>query len=114
MARQIASGGKGRRSKYGAVRTSCGSHEHASKREAARCGILTEFQKRGMIRNLEQQPSYDLWGVKYRADFRYEEFLGARDGWRSVVEDCKGFKTAVYRIKKKLMKNVLGIEIKET
>jgi hypothetical protein len=42
------------------------------------------------------------------ADFTYME-----DG-KLVVEDCKGFKTDVYKIKKKLMLWVHGIRIKET
>jgi hypothetical protein len=45
---------------------------------------------------------------KYIADFVYRD----RDGNR-VVEDCKGFRTPVYKLKKKLMLHVHGIRIVE-
>jgi len=68
----------------------------------------------GEIINLELQPKFpiEVNGIKictYIADFRYKE----RDG-TEVVEDCKGFKTDVYRLKKKLVKAIYGIEILET
>jgi hypothetical protein len=53
------------------------------------------------IRTLEQECSYI-------ADFVYTE-----DG-KQVVEDTKGFRTADYKIKRKLMLWVHGIQIKET
>ena len=46
---------------------------------------------------------------RYRADFAYT----LRDG-REVVEDVKGVRTPEYKIKKKLMLWIHGIEIKET
>jgi hypothetical protein len=113
--RRSASG----RSKYRAVRTSCGLHEHASKKEARRCGELHAICKLGLqaqvgeITNLIVQPEYNLYGVKYIADFEYHE--RQKDGGSlRVVEDCKGFKTPVYKLKKTLMKNIHGIEIRET
>ncbi len=46
----------------------------------------------------------------YKADFRYEvTATGER-----VIEDVKGVRTAVYRLKKKLVKALYGIEIIET
>lgn len=104
---------KSNRSKYGAARTSCGEHNHASKKEARRCGELRLLNQAGEIIDLKQQPVYEMHGVTYRADFEYEE--RSKDGaWTLVVEDCKGFRTPVYRLKKTLMKNVCGIEIRET
>lgn len=94
-------------------RTSCGQHEHASKREAIRCGKLQALHAVGEIIDLKQQPEYDLCGVMYRADFEYEE-RDAAGHWTLIVEDCKGFRTPVYRLKKRLMKNIHGIEIRET
>lgn len=47
-------------------------------------------------------------GVKYIADFVYIE-----DG-KEIVEDSKGMRTKDYIIKRKLMRYVLGITIKET
>lgn len=46
-------------------------------------------------------------GVKYIADFTYER------GGQFVVEDAKGRKTDVYKIKKKLLYKEHGLEIQE-
>ena len=45
----------------------------------------------------------------YVADFVYYDKNG-----RLVVEDFKGFKTDLYKLKKKLMKYIYNIDIKET
>ncbi len=101
------------KSKYHAVRTSCGLHQHPSKREAKRCGELQILEKGRAITHLRFQPEYDLCGVKYRADFCYDEI--DNDGNMTfVVEDCKGFRTPIYRLKRTLMLNIHGIEIRET
>lgn len=49
----------------------------------------------------------------YVADFQYVEKFGNLS-WQTVTEDVKGFRTPQYRIKKKLMKAIFGIEIRET
>ena len=46
--------------------------------------------------------------MKYICDFKYTEKGNV------IIEDVKGFKTAEYKRKKRLMKFVFGIEIKET
>jgi hypothetical protein len=48
----------------------------------------------------------------YRADFTYYELEGGE--WFYVVEDSKGHKTEIYENKKRLMKAIYGIEIRET
>ena len=107
-------GGFGRRHKFKAKRTECDAgHKHPSKKEAKRCGELRLLEKAGAVSELEFQPRYALIvnGVKvcgYIADFRYIE----KD--KSVVEDCKGFKTPEYKLKKKLMAACHGIGILET
>lgn len=100
-------------SKYRAVRTSCGEHMHASKKEALRCRELRLMEAGGRIEGLHQQPAYVIeidgkFICVYRADFSYV-IKGSR-----VIEDCKGMRTPVYRLKKKLMKAIYGIEILET
>lgn len=102
--------------KYRAKRTSCGAHVHASKKEAARCTELTLMAHAGWIRALVQQPEFEMHGVKYRADFEYEEkrSIAGVPVWEYTVEDSKGFVTPVFRIKRTLMKNCLGITIRET
>ena len=101
-----------RRSKYGAIRTEVDGIKFASKREAKRYGELKLLERAGKIHNLTVQPRFDLvvHGTNictYVGDFRYLE-----DGW--IVEDVKGVRTSVYRIKAKLMLACHGIKIKET
>jgi hypothetical protein len=45
---------------------------------------------------------------RYRADFVYVE------SGKRIVEDTKGMRTDVYKLKKKMMLAILGIDIKET
>ena len=102
------------RSKYSAVRTEVDGIKFASKREAARYGQLKMLQMAGEISELRMQVPYELnpggtFSYKYVADFVYT----LKDG-SICVEDCKGFRTATYRKKAKLMIKVHGIAIKET
>lgn len=47
--------------------------------------------------------------VKYVADFVYFD----KEKGELVVEDVKGVKTDVYKLKRKLMRSIYGIEIQE-
>lgn len=98
-----------------------------SKAEARRCGQLLLLQRAGAIRELRRQVRFllipsqrDSAGkivreVSYVADFVYEEPIpGAADMWRLIVEDVKGVRTEAYRLKRKLMLQVHGIDIRET
>jgi hypothetical protein len=95
---------------------------YASKKEAERAKELRLLEKAGVIRNLREQVSYELIPAQppyekacaYVADFVYDEFIEWRDGWREIAEDCKGYRTEAYRIKRKLMLSVHGIRIRET
>lgn len=103
-------------SKYRNVRTEIDGITFASKREAARYAELKLLEKAKAIYGLELQPQYrlDVGGEKicvYRADFRYIDRSTVPN--RIVVEDAKGVKTPEYKLKKKLMKAVYGIEIQE-
>ena len=99
--------------KYRAVKTEVDGIIFDSKKEAARYKELILLEKSGVISHLELQPRYDcvVNGKKicsYRADFRYF------NDQNSVVEDVKGFKTPVYRLKKKLVEALYpGIRILE-
>ena len=117
-------------SKYHAVPTVVHGWRFDSKREAKRYQELLLLGRAGVIRNLELQPTFPLWGYRvdeagisyrcvgtYRADFRYEEHVDRTPstvGWRDVVEDVKGVRTAVYRLKKRMMDAQYGIQIRET
>jgi hypothetical protein len=87
-----------------------------SMKEAARYQQLKLMVKGGYVKDLELQPSYPIFINKrrictYKADFKYQFKQG--DEWQEVIEDVKGMKTPTYRLKKKLMLAVHGIEIKE-
>lgn len=74
---------------------------------------MKRLQIAGAISGLRLQVRFPLRvnGVtvaNYLADFVY-----VRDG-RRVVEDVKGMRTAVYKLKCRLMQAVHGIEILET
>ncbi len=88
-----------------------------SQKQGRRYQDLKLLESQSLIRSLRLEVPYVLKvnGVKvckYVADFVFEEY--AHGVWTVVVEDCKGFLTPVYRLKKKLLKAVLGIEIRET
>ena len=85
-----------------------------SEHEARRAGELRWLLDAREIEQLEAHPVYDLvvHGVlicRYEADFRYV----VRKTGRQIVEDAKGVRTPAYRIKKKLMKAVYGIDVQE-
>lgn len=86
-----------------------------SNKEYRRWIELNILEKAGHITDLKRQVSFDLGVCRYKADFTYMVFVGQNGVLiKEVVEDVKGFKTQVYKLKKKLMEQVYGIEIKET
>lgn len=99
-----------KRSKYGSKRVQVDGIWFDSKKEASRYFELKVLEMAGEITDLELQVEYQLPSCKYFADFRYK-----RNG-ETIVEDTKSSvtkKLPVYRLKKKLMLEVHGIEIKE-
>jgi len=107
---------RGRRfGKYNAKRTEVDGIVFASKREAARHQELKLLERAGEIHGLKLQPKFPM-NVEggghvghYIADFSY---VDSRTG-RSVVEDAKGMRTPVYRLKKRIVEAQYGIEIRE-
>jgi hypothetical protein len=86
-----------------------------SRREAGRYTELKLLERAKSISNLQTQVRYPLEvnGIivsHYVADFKY--FDTVKKVW--VVEDAKGFVTDLYRLKKKLVRALFGIEILET
>jgi hypothetical protein len=84
-----------------------------SRKEALRYTVLRDEAKAGVIHGLELQVKFPIavngkTVCTYIADFCYN-----RDG-EPIVEDVKGIRTAVYLLKRKLMKAVHGITILET
>ena len=101
--------------KYHNSKTSVDGIRFDSKREANRYMELKLLEKAGVIKDLRRQVPYVIinksrYGraIKYVADFVYLE------NGQLVVEDVKGVRTPVYRLKKRLMAEVYGIEVKET
>lgn len=91
-----------------------------SQAEAARYAELRLLERSGHIKDLQTQvvfvliPTQKKHGrteraVKYVADFVYYD----RDKGERVVEDCKGFRTPEYIIKRKLMLKVFDVAIRE-
>lgn len=111
------SGSIAARSKYRNKVTTIGDRRFASRREAARYTQLKLLEANGELRDLLCQVPFrlDINGkhiCRYVADFVYVEL---RKGvWSEVVEDVKGFRTAIYKLKKKLMLAIHGIEVRET
>ena len=99
------------RSKYRNVPTVVDGIRFASKAEAKRYGELKLLVKSREISRLELQPRFELLVAgqsvsTYSGDFQYRE-AGSN---RIVVEDVKGVKTDVFRIKWALV-NALMPEI---
>jgi len=104
-----------KRNKYGAKKTTVDGITFDSKWEAQRWGELQAMERGGLVRDLERQVKYDIVvnGEKicrYIADFRYK-MVNDDGSTKEVVEDAKGFETADFKIKKKLMKAVYQINL---
>lgn len=114
-------------SKYNNVKTEYGGHKFDSKKEAARYQQLLLLEAAGKISRLRLQPRYDIVvqgipikirskkcpngrKVQYVADFEYREI--GKDSIKLVIEDVKGMKTPVYKLKRALME-AMGYEITE-
>ena len=106
-------------SKYHAKKTTIDGIEFDSAKEAKRYAKLRDMSEAGKIQHLRLQvpfelvPSFECDGVKYRAMNYVADFVYVREG-KVVVEDCKGFKTPEYKMKKKLMAYVNHINIEES
>ncbi len=102
------------RSKYGAKPCEVDGIRFASQREAKRYLFLRTRQALCEIADLELQPKFPLTvnGVNcgfYQADFTYRQMPENR----RVVEDSKGVATPVYRLKKKLVAAIHGVDVVE-
>lgn len=109
-------------SKYRNKLTEVDGIQFHSKKEARRWGELKLLQKAKKISGLERQVKFslDINGehiCNYFADFVYSSteshFLVPFPAPYQVVEDVKGVRTPLYRVKAKLMKAIHGIEIRE-
>ena len=101
--------------KYHAKKAEFNGIKFDSKHERDRYVELLLLERAKEIQDLKIQVKFPLikksqYGreIVYRADFVYYE------NGKMVVEDTKGFRTDTYKLKKRLMAEIYGIEIKET
>lgn len=108
-------------SKYHAKKTTVDGITFDSRKEAKRWLELKVLEKAGAIKDLRRQvrfeliPAFDVNGQHYRAtiyvaDFVYTDTVAGEE----VVEDCKGFRTSVYRLKAKMFAHRYGVSIRES
>lgn len=119
--------------KYGNEKITVGGITFDSRREAKRYQELCFLQKAGKISDLELQKRFELVPAQYETFERYgkkgqrlkdgqrcvekavfyvADFCYVQDG-QKVVEDTKGVRTKDYVIKRKLMRWVHGISVRE-
>lgn len=105
--------------KYNAKKTAVDGITFDSRKEAARYKELKALELVGKIDRLELQPRFVLMDgfryegkairkIEYIADFLYRDL----STYELVVEDVKGVKTDVYKLKKKLFLKHYGNEYK--
>lgn len=116
--------------KYHAKKITVDGMTFDSKKEYLRWQELVLLEKAEKIQNLKRQVEYLLIPAQFatmrdpktgrmkrkcleRACFYVADFTYTEDG-EFIVEDTKGFRTADYKIKRKLMLNTYGIKIRET
>lgn len=103
------------KSKYGNNKKIVDGIKFDSEKEARRYTELKILLKAGEIGLLSLQHEFELnsggeFSYKYIADFVYY----ASGTGEMIVEDTKGFLTREYKKKRRLMKKIYGITIKET
>lgn len=105
--------------KYRNIKCEWQGQKFDSKAELKRFLELFALFEAGEIIELTRQTKFELVkkieldgrtkpAIRYVADFEYLTKSGQR-----IIEDVKGMITPVYRMKRHLMKAVLGLEIKE-
>ena len=108
--------------KFGNRKTELDGKVFDSRKEARRFAELRLMERAGEISGLQTQVPFVLIpaqrdekgrvierAVSYVADFVYNDKAG-----KLVVEDAKGYRTEVYKLKRKMMLKVHGIRILET
>lgn len=107
------------RSKYHAKKTTVDGITFDSRREADRYLVLKSMEEDGAIEDLRRQvcyelvPAFDVDGKHYRPVYYVADFVYVEDG-KEIVEDVKGMRTDVYRLKSKLFARRYDKVIKET
>jgi hypothetical protein len=112
----VACGRKMQSAKYGGRKVEFNGRWYDSEREARHASLLQLLEERKEIFELKYQVRIvlvaarpPLKAITYIADFTYWD----RDRGRFHVVDVKGFKTQIYRLKKRAAALLLGLEIEE-
>lgn len=117
--------------KYHAKKVQADGQSFDSRKEFRRYRELQVLEAAGRISGLRRQVKYELIPAQRAPDYKgprggtkagkllehpcyyIADFVYQQDG-QTVVEDCKGYRTDVYKIKRKLMLWRHGIQIVET
>ena len=102
----------GRKNKYNATKTVYNGVKYDSKKEAKYAQELDLLLNYGEVLKIERQVPFVIYIndkkiCTYKLDFKvtYDD--------RVEYVDVKGYKTSIYRLKKKMVEAYYGIEIKE-
>jgi hypothetical protein len=103
---------KPKQSKFRNRKVVVDGHRFDSKRESEYYGQLKQREKAGEVYEVEMQRPFAIvingqLVCTYKADFHFWDAVAKR---RRVV-DVKGFATPEFKLKAKLMKAVLGLEV---
>lgn len=101
------------RGKYNNQKTIYNGRQYHSKKEAERAFQLDLMVRAGIVKRWTPQPQFKIQFNRvqicsYFADFEVHYFDG-----RVEIEDVKGVRTDIYKLKKKLVFACYGIIIKE-
>lgn len=106
--------------KYGAKPTTVDGIRFHSQAEARRYGELKLLEKAGHIAHLSLQPRFMLlvWDCEKKHDVQIGSYIADFSYWdvradKNVIEDVKGMKTPLYKLKKQIVEHRLGITITE-
>lgn len=118
-------------SKYKSKKVKADGQTFDSRKEYARWCDLRLMERAGAITDLRRQVKFVLIPAQYepsttgprggvkrgpaieKSCYYIADFVYVKDGV-TVVEDCKGYRTEAYKIKRKLMLDRYGIRILET
>lgn len=108
-----------RKNKYNNRKVRADGKVFDSKKEFDRWCVLKLMMKSGEIEGLKHHELFTLLPpcknykrpLQYEADFTY--YKSSENGGELIVEDVKGFRTNLYLVKRRMMSQLLGIEVKE-
>ncbi len=107
--------------KYRNVKTTVDGHTFDSKAEAARWQDLKLLERGGHIRGLERQVSFELAkSVKFAGAKRAQPALrlivdfAYWEGRDRILEDVKGVVTTAFTIKRHVLKDLYGLDVRLT